>query len=117
MAASGCAGSESQAGSSASRRARISRGRQAPISSRSRSKREGPSHSAAWNSPVVGSSQATPRLAGPGSIAITQEVSPASSAEASSCVPGVITRTTSRLTTPLAERGSSICSQSATRKP
>ena len=32
-------------------------------------------------------------------------------------VPGVMTRTTSRLTTPFAVRGSSICSQSATRKP
>ena len=31
--------------------------------------------------------------------------------------PGVMTRTTSRLTTPLAARGSSICSQRATRKP
>ena len=41
----------------------------------------------------------------------------ASSAEASSCVPGVMTRTTSRLTTPLAVRGSSTCSHRATRKP
>ena len=77
----------------------------------------GPSHSATANSPVVGSSQATPRLVGPGSIAITNEVSAAASASGSSWVAGVTTRTTSRLTTPLAVRGSSICSQSATRKP
>ena len=54
------------AGSSTLPRSSSSRGRVAPISSRSRSKRAGPSHSAAANSPVVASSHATPRLVGPG---------------------------------------------------
>jgi len=73
--------------------------------------------SGTWRNPAGGTCQATPRLVGPGSIAITNEVSPACSASGSSCVAGVITRTTSRLTTPLAVRGSSICSHRATRKP
>ena len=41
----------------------------------------------------------------------------ASSCSGSVTVPGVTTRTTSRLTRPLVFRGSSICSQTATRQP
>ena len=101
----------------------ISRGPSTAISSFSARRASAPAYSATWNSPVVRSSNATPSRCslpdGPSrpETASRNDGSRASRYDASASVPGVITRTTSRLTTPLAFFGSSICSQMATRWP
>src|ERR671922_2075831 len=66
------------------------------------------------NSPVVISVTASPKPPGPLCAAAKKLFPRASRASAAVTVPGVITRITSRCTTPLANFGSSTCSQTAT---
>ncbi len=102
-----------KAGAGASSGSRISRGRKSASASSTLAAGTVP----AWKRPVERSRKASPQSGSPGIRAARYEGASGTRDSASSTVPGVTTRVMSRRTRPLAARGSSTWSQTATLRP